>query len=101
MRVHEVELLHSAGHVEHLRRIEHGERRMRGQLALQTARRPSRKADQNYNIILKKSKQSEADQSYIVTLKGRGEELGDGTTTYLIERAPDEARAQQFRLPAA
>ena len=29
------------------------------------------------------------------------EELGDGTTTYLIERALDEARAQQFRLPAA
>jgi hypothetical protein len=26
------------------------------------------------------------------------EELGDGTTEYLIERALDEARAQQFRL---
>ena len=29
------------------------------------------------------------------------EELSDGTTAYLIERALDEARAQQFRLPAA
>jgi hypothetical protein len=27
------------------------------------------------------------------------EELNDGTTTYLIERALDEARAQQFRPP--
>jgi len=27
------------------------------------------------------------------------EELRDGTTEYLIERALDEARAQQFRLP--
>jgi hypothetical protein len=26
------------------------------------------------------------------------EELGDGVTAYLIERALDEARAQQFRL---
>jgi hypothetical protein len=27
------------------------------------------------------------------------EQLGDGRTEYLIERALDEARAQQFRLP--
>jgi endonuclease YncB( thermonuclease family) len=28
------------------------------------------------------------------------EELNDGTTTYLIERALDEARAQLFRPPS-
>jgi hypothetical protein len=27
------------------------------------------------------------------------DELGDGGTAYLIERALDQARAQQFRLP--
>jgi DNA-binding ferritin-like protein len=29
------------------------------------------------------------------------DELEDGATGYLIERALDEARAQQFRLPSA
>jgi hypothetical protein len=29
------------------------------------------------------------------------EELREGATAYLIERALDEARAQQFRLPIA